>query len=181
MDLARLRIIHYPDPRLRKPSAPIETIDRGTVELAGRMFELMYEARGLGLAAVQVGLNLRLFVANHTGRPDGERVYINPEIIEMIGSVQYDEGCLSIPELVVPLKRASWCKIRALGLDGEPFEDEARELQARAWQHEMDHLNGVLILDRMSPTAEIANRRLLRGLEDDYKKARPVSRRVRAK
>jgi peptide deformylase len=86
----------------------------------------------------------------------------------MTGSIEVDEGCLSLPEVYVPIKRAQRCKIRALSLDGTPFEEEAADLLARAWQHEMDHLNGVLICDLMSPTSKIANRRLLKKLESDY-------------
>ena len=170
MDFQKLRIIHYPDPRLRKPSAPAEKIDAHFADLARRMFELTYEVSGLGLAAPQVGLNIRLFVTNHTGQPEDERVYVNPEILEMEGTVERDEGCLSLPEVFAPLKRAAWCRLRALDLDGSAFEVEGTDLLARAWQHEMDHLNGVLICDRMSPTAKIANRRLLKKFESDFKK-----------
>ncbi len=178
MDLTRLRIIYYPDPRLRKRSTPVETIDQDLADLTRRMFELMYEVRGLGLAAVQAGVNRRLFITNHVGQPDGERVYVNPEIIEMEGVVELDEGCLSVPELFVPTKRALKCKLRAVGLDGQPFEEEATELLARAWQHEMDHLNGVLICDRMTPASRIANRRLLKDLERKYKRSQAAGGRV---
>jgi len=179
MDLRQLRIIHYPDPRLRKPSEPVQKIDPFIADLTTRMFELMYEVKGLGLAAVQVGLNLRLFVTNPTGQPGGEGIYINPEIIEMRGAVDHEEGCLSLPDVLVGLKRARWCKIRAFGLDGKPFEEEATDLFARAWQHEIDHLDGVLICDRMSPTAKIANRRLLKDLESTYEKRRSGKGRIR--
>ncbi len=179
MDLKQLRIIHYPDPRLRKPSEPVQKIDAFIADLTTRMFELMYEAKGLGLAAVQAGLNLRLFVTNPIGQPSGEEIYVNPEILEMRGAVDHEEGCLSLPDVVAPLKRAQWCRIRAFGLDGEPFEQEATDLLARAWQHEMDHLDGVLICDRMSPTARIANRRLLKDLERKYEKRRSGSGRIR--
>jgi len=169
MDLARLQIIHYPDPRLGRRSRPIDTIDGTLADLASRMFELMYQVRGLGLAAVQVGLNKRMFVTNPTGQPGtNEMVYINPEIVEMRGQVDRDEGCLSVPNVYVPLRRAQWCRIRAVGLDGKPFEMEGEDLLARAWQHEMDHLNGVLITDRMSPTDRITNRRLLKKLQEEY-------------
>jgi peptide deformylase len=181
MDLKQLRIIHYPDSRLHKRCKPVETIDGAVTSLAERMFELMAEVRGLGLAAPQVGLNMRMFITNHTGRPEDRLVYVNPEIIEMRGQVEHDEGCLSVPEVYVPLKRAHWCKLRAFDLDGQGFELEAEELLARALQHEMDHLNGVLIVDRMSPTSKIANRRLLKKLEDAYNKGAkgsPVTGRV---
>lgn len=168
MDLKRLHIIHYPDPRLRKHSQPVGSSDGNLAGLVKRMFELMYEVRGLGLAAPQVGLNMRLFVTNHTGRPEDELVYVNPEIVETRGQIEHDEGCLSVPEVYVPLKRAQWVKLRALGIDGQAFEIECEDLLARALQHEVDHLNGVLITDRMSPTSRIANRKLLKKLDDAY-------------
>lgn len=168
MNLSQLRLVYYPDPRLRKRSSPIETIDQRLADVVSRMFEIMYEAKGLGLAAVQAGLNWRLFVTNTTGQPDGQRVYINPEILQMEGTVERDEGCLSFPDLYAPLTRAQYCKIRAIDLTGSAFEEEATDLLARAWQHEMDHLNGVLICDRMSPAHKIASRRQLKHLEEKY-------------
>ncbi len=173
MDLTKLRIIYYPDPRLRKASKPLETIDQETADLARRMFELMYEVKGLGLAAPQVGINTRLFVANTSGdpeQPDCERVYINPEIVESDGTTERDEGCLSLPDVYAPLQRAKRCRLTATGLDGQAFEEVGEDLLARAWQHEMDHLDGILILDRMSPAQKIANRRLLKQLEQDYQR-----------
>lgn len=173
MDLSSLRVICYPDPRLRKASKPIEDINDDTTALVRRMFELMYDIKGLGLAAVQVGINTRLFVANVSGDPEQpqcERVYINPEIIESDGTTLRDEGCLSLPDLYVPLERAQRCRLRATDLQGQPFEEVGEDLLARAWQHEMDHLDGILILDRMSPAQKIANRRLLKQLEQDYQR-----------
>lgn len=172
MNLQRLRIIHYPDPRLKVPSVPVENIDKKLADLVDRMFELMYEVRGLGLAAAQVGLNIRLFVVTHSGEIADGRVYVNPEMTDMSGAVDREEGCLSLPEVYVPLRRAQACTIRATGLDGKTFEERAEDLRARAWQHEMDHLNGILIYDRMPPTAKITNRRLLKKLEDDFRRTR---------
>ncbi len=172
MDLSQLRIIHYPDPRLRKRSRPIEKVDQSIADLAARMFELMNEVKGLGLAAAQVGLNLRMFVTNHTGEPADDRVYINPEFLDMQGLVEHEEGCLSVPEVYVNLRRAQWARISAMDVKGERFEMEGQDLIARAWQHEMDHLNGVLIIERMSPTSKISNRKLLKKLEEDYNSGR---------
>jgi peptide deformylase len=182
MNLRQLRIIHYPDPRLRKRSKPLEKIDEDLTRLTVRMFELMYEVRGLGLAAPQVGLNWRMFVTNHTGQPENELVFINPEIVEVRGQIERDEGCLSVPEIYVPLKRAQWCRIRAVNLNGNPFEMEGEDLLARAWQHEMDHLNGVLIADRMSPTDRIVHRKQLKKLEDEFDRevpGKPAHRKAR--
>lgn len=178
MDFCKLRIIHYPDPRLRRPSVPVEKIDGFLADLSARMFELMYEANGLGLAAPQVGLNIRLFVTNHTTQPGDERVYVNPEILNVSGAIEREEGCLSVPEVHVTIRRAQRVRLRALGLDGGPFERKGDDLLARAWQHEMDHLNGILICDRMSPTAKIAARRQLKKLEGDFKKAATGTKRI---
>ncbi len=175
MDLDRLRIIKYPDPRLRKRSDPVSEITPDLPDLTARMFELMYEVRGLGLAAAQVGINLRFFVTNHTGEEADERVYINPEFLDLSGTTERDEGCLSLPELYVPLKRAQRCRIRAMDLQGNAFEEEAEDLLARAWQHEIDHIDGRLIIDYMTPTQKIANRRLLKKLEQEYKQERKGS------
>jgi peptide deformylase len=176
MDLQKLHIIYYPDPRLRKPSAEIDTIDETAASLAARMFEIMHDIRGLGLAAPQAGINRRLFVTDHTGEGLDERVYINPELVLLEGSIERDEGCLSLPDLFIPITRAARCRIRATGLDGMPFEEEATDLLARAWQHEMDHLNGILICDLMSPAQRIASRRMLKKFEDDYKRGQAGSR-----
>src|SRR5690606_13355616 len=92
-----LRIVHYPDPRLKKRSVPVERFDENLKALAQRMLELMKEARGVGLAAPQVGLNIRLFVMNHTGNPEDDRIYVNPELYDPAGDEVGEEGCLSLP------------------------------------------------------------------------------------
>ncbi|MBK8914287.1 MAG: peptide deformylase [Phycisphaerales bacterium] len=161
-----LRIIHYPDSRLRARSAPVERFDAGLRELAAQMFSLMRESKGVGLAAPQVGVLLRMFVMNATGQPDDDRVLINPVIDEMEGSAQATEGCLSIPGVNVQIRRPVACRIIAQDLAGERVELRGRDLVARIWQHETDHLNGVLILDRMGPTDRVATKKVLRALED---------------
>ena len=160
-----LGVICYPDARLRKPSVPVEAFDDRLRRLADRMLALMADHRGVGLAAPQVGVNLRLFVCNPSGEPDGQRVYVNPVITEMVGAVEGDEGCLSLPDVTVPIRRAPRCRLRAFDLTGTPLEREGQDLEARVWQHEVDHLNGVLIIDRMSPMDRIATRRTLKSLE----------------
>lgn len=170
--LDELCIIKYPDPRLRRKCAPVEAFDERLAALAGRMLELMREARGVGLAAPQVGVMLRMFVANYTGKPEDDRVYVNPEIRDREGTVEASEGCLSIPEVEVLVRRAARCRIAAHDPQGRPFELESGELAARVWQHETDHIDGVLILDRMGPADEIATRRALRALEAEYRAAR---------
>jgi peptide deformylase len=164
-DVSQLRIINYPDPRLRRKSTPVTAFDAGLKALADRMFELLAEARGVGLAAPQVGINQRLFIMNLTGEPDSRRVYVNPELVDLEGASEAEEGCLSIPGVSVTIRRAVRARIRALDVLGRPFEEDAENLPCRCWQHETDHLNGVLITDRMGPADKIATRRLLQELE----------------
>src|SRR5690606_21325593 len=113
--------------------------------------ELMHEAGGCGLAAPQVALNWRLFVANDTGEPGNDLVFINPQLINP-GTEQHDreEGCLSLPHIAGVVRRPKIITVQALDIDGKPFEMTSDELAARIWQHETDHLDGVLIIDRMA-------------------------------
>jgi peptide deformylase len=163
-----LRIIHYPDPRLRKVSEPVKSFDVPLRELVGRMFELMREDKGVGLAAPQVGINQRLFVINPTGKPEDDRVYINPQMSEPIGEDEAEEGCLSLPEIRVNVLRAKSLHMRAQNLDGEWFEEHADGYVARIWQHENDHLEGILLLDKMSALDKLAARKAIKQMEADY-------------
>jgi peptide deformylase len=163
-----LQIIQYPDPRLKKVSLPVETFDESLTALAARMFQLMREARGVGLAAPQVGQNIRMFVMNHSGDPADDRVYINPELSEAEGSEESEEGCLSLPGLNVRVIRDKTMRIRARDLDGNDIDQVETGYIARVWQHEFDHLNGTLITDRMGPVAKMAARKILRELEEKY-------------
>lgn len=148
-----LPIITLPDPLLRKVSAPIERIDQDVRKLAADMLETMYEAPGVGLAAVQVGVLRRLVVLDTA--KDGESpqplVLINPEIVRLGSEMrQHEEGCLSLPDVRVDIERPGWLKVRYLDLDGKSQELEANGLLATAIQHEIDHLNGKLIIDFLS-------------------------------
>jgi peptide deformylase len=169
IDVDQLRIVHYPDTRLRKTSAPVEAFDDDLRALVEQMYELMRTGDGVGLAAPQVGLNLRLFVMNETGQPEDNRVLINPAIHDPQGSVESEEGCLSLPSINVNVRRAQRCRVTAQDIDGRPVEFEASELLARIIQHETDHLNGVLIIDRMGPSDRIATRKALKALEQNHK------------
>jgi peptide deformylase len=170
------RIINYPDPRLKRRSQPVEGFDQDLADLAGEMLRLMKEHRGVGLAAPQVGRNIRLFVINPTGEPQDARVYVNPELVDLEGDEEGDEGCLSIPGLSVKILRSRDARIRAQDLQGNPFEEQASGYIPRIWQHELDHLNGVLIIDRMGPVARLANRRLLKDLEAQFEREHPKIR-----
>lgn len=171
-------IIHYPDPRLREKCAPVEAFDEPLAELAGRMLELMHEHRGVGLAGPQVGVCRRVFVCNPSGEPGDDRVYVNPELSDLVGSVEAEEGCLSIPEVRVIVRRARQCKLKARDLKGQPVEVGASDLIARIFQHETDHLNGRLIVDRMDATDKLVNKKQIAQLESDYKKRKPSLERL---
>lgn len=169
-----LKIILWPDPRLKKNSRPIATFDQNLSALAARMFDLMRANKGVGLAAPQVGLNIRLFVMNATGEPGQDRVYINPELSDADGEEEGEEGCLSLPEIRIQVLRTRTLRMNALDLEGKPFEELQSGFPARVWQHEVDHLNGTLLVDRMSPVTRMANRRLLKDLEERYELEHPA-------
>ena len=151
MAIKRIRILG--DPVLREKAKPIESISKDVLRLIEDMAETMYEAKGLGLAANQVGELKRIFVLDlkqREGNPD-LLVFINPEIISAEGDLYEEEGCLSIPGYAAKVKRKARVLIRALDREGKTFEMELEGLGARAVQHELDHLNGVLYIDYLSP------------------------------
>lgn len=166
-----LEIIHWPDPRLKVAGERIEVFDGRLKALAERMIELMYQADGVGLAAPQVGLSLQFFVARAPGQMDEPRAYANAELIDLGGVAGSEEGCLSVPGITIKTKRAGKIGIRAQDLKGEYFEQEADGLLSRVWQHEVDHCNGVVIVDRMSRLQQIAHRRAIRKLEEKHKQS----------
>lgn len=175
-----LSIINYPDPALRAKAAPVDSVDDGLRAIASRMLDLMHEARGIGLAAPQVGLSIRLFVANvpapedddasdageHPESSDGPMVFVNPVIERFLGPPEpWEEGCLSLPEVRGDVRRPPEVVVRALNERGEEFTIHAAGLLARCIQHEIDHLDGVLIIDKFVPTARLRNRSAVRDLE----------------
>jgi len=147
-----LSIVHYPHPTLRHPSKPIRRVDRDLRRLADEMIDLMYEHEGVGLAANQVDMPIRMFVVNPEGvRGEGEElVLINPEIDRPRGSESAQEGCLSLPGLYGQVKRPKTIRLSAFDIKGNPVERDCEGFFARVLQHEFDHLNGVLFFDRMS-------------------------------
>ena len=167
-----LKIILYPDPRLKKPSQPVEAFDESLRNLVVQMFNLMREAHGVGLAAPQVGKNLRLFVMNPSGEAGDDQVYINPELLDGDGSDEAEEGCLSLPDIRIKVNRNKIITIKAQDLDGNSFEQSASGFIPRVWQHEFDHLNGIMLTDRMGPVAKMTHRKRLKELEEAYRKAR---------
>lgn len=148
-----MEIVLYPHPALRWKSQPIREINDEVRNVVKEMFELMYAAKGIGLAANQVGLPWQLFVLNLTADPnekEEEHVFINPEIVERKGSEEGEEGCLSLPKLYGDVRRASEIVVEAFDLDGQAFEMDLDDLAARCVQHETDHLQGVMFIDRMT-------------------------------
>jgi peptide deformylase len=145
-------IVKYPDPVLARRGEPVSVFDDKLKTLVEEMFESMYAAQGIGLAAPQIGLSQRLTVIDVSFKKDPEAriALINPEIIEREGEQYEEEGCLSLPEIREKVKRAAKVKVRAQDTDGEWFEVEGEELLSRAFQHEIDHLDGVLFIDRLS-------------------------------
>ncbi len=178
IDPAKLRIEMYPTKVLRTKGKEVE-INEETRAVAGRMVELMREAEGIGLAAPQVGLSWRLFVCHvpvHEDDPvDAEipcsseefQVFFNPEIVEFSKDMEgYDEGCLSLPDLTGEVRRPTTVLMRALDFDGNPVELRATGLMARCWQHEIDHLDGIMILDKMTQMARLKNRALIKSFKN---------------
>ena len=145
-------IVLYPDPVLAKMCEPVTVFDAALRTLVEEMFESMYAAQGIGLAAPQIGLLHRLTVIDVSYKKNAKEklVLINPEVVETRGKQVEEEGCLSLPEIREKVARAAWVKIRAQNEHGEWFEVEGEELLARAILHEIDHLNGVLFIDRIS-------------------------------
>jgi peptide deformylase len=144
----------YPHPILKTKSIPVTSIDQPFKVIVREMFDLMYKARGIGLAANQVGLPFRFFIINlaaDSKEPEEELVFINPEIIKRSGNEEDEEGCLSLPELYGPVKRSTKITVEAYDLDGKLFRLECEDLAARAIQHETDHLDGIMFTERMSP------------------------------
>ena len=150
--MALREILEYPDPRLREVAKPVDKVTPELQKLVDDMAETMYAAPGCGLAATQIGENVRVFVVDCASEdePSDLRVFINPEIYELDGTQVWDEGCLSFPGVSEEIKRAEHIKVRALDRDGKPYELEATGLLAVAIQHETDHLNGVLMIDKLS-------------------------------
>jgi len=169
-----MKIVKYPHPALRHKSRPLPFIDREVRLQAERMLALMYESKGLGLAANQVAWPFQLLVMNDTADPlqkDHEHVVINPVVVEEEGWQEGEEGCLSFPELFQKVRRRKKVTVQAYNLQGQPISITCSELPSRVLQHEIDHLHGNLFIDRMGPIGKMSSRGFLRGFENDYKRA----------
>lgn len=149
--MALLDILHFPDPRLRQVCEPVAQVDDSIRQLIDDMFETMYDAPGIGLAAIQVNVHKRVLVTDVSEDESEPLVFINPQIIEADGHEVMQEGCLSVPGFYEEVERAERIKVRALDRNGETFEMACDGLQAVCIQHEIDHLDGKLFVDYISP------------------------------
>ena len=157
------------DPILRQTAKPIANIDSRIASLAEWMGDLMIKSSGIGLAAPQIGLPLRLFVFNLTGKPDDVEVLINPELSNFQGTSEIEEGCLSLPGVRAKVRRPAACTVTALNLDGNQFVLDAVDLAATVIQHEFDHLDGTLFIDRPNAVSRLSCRKGLKQLEKEYR------------
>ena len=162
--MAKLTILEFPDPRLRKKAVPIDVVDDDLRTLIDDMFETMYDAPGIGLAATQVDVHRRLLVADVSADKDDPYVFINPEILEKDGVTVTEEGCLSVPGYYEEVKRAEHIRLRYLDRDGREVEGEFEGLLAVCIQHEIDHLDGKLFVDYLS---EAKRTRIRKKLEKE--------------
>ncbi len=163
--MSLLKILTYPDPVLKRPSVPVKGNPRDLKGLVEDMFQTMYQAPGVGLAAPQVGRNIRLFVVDVSSHQEnsGPMVFINPEILEGEGQIVWEEGCLSVPDMLVEVSRMEKVLMAAQDLSGKRFQVKAEGILAIALQHELDHLDGRLIIDKVSSLKrELYRRRRLK-------------------
>lgn len=159
--MAIRNILHYPDPRLRRRANPVPEVTEEIRRLVDDMGETMYQAPGIGLAAIQVNEPWRIVVIDLSQDRDQLQVFINPEILEREGEQELEEGCLSVPGIYEPVTRAARIKLRALNREGQPFEIEADGLLATCIQHEIDHLDGKVFVDYLSRLKQTRIRRKL--------------------
>ncbi|MEZ6141970.1 MAG: peptide deformylase [Zavarzinella sp.] len=167
-----MEIVNYPHPALRTPAQPVTSIDGDLQRLVGQMLEQMYKREGLGLAAPQVAEGRRVIVMNFAGDPeqkDQEFVAINPVIVETGGGILEErEGCLSFPGLFGKVKRSKSVRVQAYNLKGELYEMTCEELPARVWQHEIDHLDGKLFIDKMVMLSRLNSKKQVQAFIDEY-------------
>ncbi len=152
--MALREVLQFPDPRLKRKAEPVGEVTDALRVLADDMLDVMYDEPGIGLAAPQVGESVRLIVLDTEWTEEGAerspQVVVNPEIVHREGRIVWTEGCLSVPDFTAEVERAERVVVRGLDLEGRPFEEDAQELRAVCFQHELDHLDGVLFIDRIS-------------------------------
>jgi len=169
VDVEKCQLTHYPAPVLAGRARPIEKIDDSIHQLVKKMTDIMLENKGVGLAAPQIGVPLRLFIISLNASRENVKVYINPTVTPIGELDSVEEGCLSVPGIHTKIRRYKKCKVTATDLDGNEFTEEAEGLYARALQHECDHIEGMTIADRMGPAAKIVHRKQLKKLKEKPK------------
>ena len=169
IDFEKCRITCYPAEVLAHKAEPVEKIDEDIHQLVKEMTKIMIERKGVGFAAPQAGVSLRLFIISLDGTAQNVKVYINPTVTPDGALGATEEGCLSVPGVFTKIRRYKKCKVTATDLDGNEFSEEAEGLYARALQHEYDHIEGMTIVNRMTQTARIAHRRQLKKLTEQHK------------
>ncbi len=169
IDVEKCKITRYPAEVLAQKSKPVEKIDDNIRKLVDKMTDIMIELKGVGLAAPQAGVGLRLFIISLDGTRENVRVYVNPTVTPLGEVVATEEGCLSVPGINTKIRRFGRCKVTATDLSGKEFTEEGEGLYARALQHEYDHIEGITIVNRMGPTSKIANRKTLKELIEKQK------------
>lgn len=172
IDIEKCRITHYPADVLAKEASPVEEINDNIRQLVEKMKDIMLKNKGVGLAAPQIGVSLRLFIISLNGTREAVKVYVNPTVTPTGELDSVDEGCLSVPNVFTKIRRYKKCKVTATDLDGNEFTEEAEGLLARALQHENDHINGLTIVNRMGQTAGIVHRRQLKRLREQHEQKR---------
>ncbi|KKO45981.1 peptide deformylase [Arsukibacterium ikkense] len=163
-----LKVLHFPDERLRTVAKPVTAVTPEIKQLVNDMLDTMYDENGIGLAATQVDVHVRVVVIDLSEDRNEPLVLINPEITERDGNTSYEEGCLSVPQNYASVERAATVKVKALDRDGQPFELTADGLLAICLQHELDHLLGKLFIDYLSP---LKRERIRKKLEKEAKMA----------
>jgi peptide deformylase len=170
IDIDKCQITHYPAEVLGNRAEPVKEINGNIRQLVEKMTDIMIKNKGVGLAAPQAGVPLRLFIISLDGSRENVRAYVNPTI-EPVGELEaIDEGCLSVPGIYTKIRRYKECEVTATGLDGNEFTDRAEGLYARALQHEYDHIEGITIVNRMGQPAKIAHRKQLKKLQDRHER-----------
>jgi peptide deformylase len=170
-----LTLTLFPNPVLRKVAENVAAFDDQLAEVVAAMEQVMTESKGVGLAAPQVGLRKRILILNHTGEPQDALTLVNARILERSGpESSYEEGCLSFPGIYADVVRPERCRVAAFAVDGTPIEEEYDGFVSRIIQHEYDHLEGVLLVDRMSPADKQRHRGALEELVEDYRAAHPA-------
>ncbi len=169
IDIEKCRLTHFPAGVLAQRAKPVEKIDDNIRRLVDKMIDLMLKNKGVGFAAPQAGVSLRLFIISLDGSRESVRVYVNPTVVPTGELDAIDEGCLSVPGIYTKIRRYKKCKVTATDLDGNEFKDQAEGLYARALQHEYDHIEGMTIVNRMGQTARIAHRKQIKKLQERQK------------